>query len=61
MKQFDVVKLKNNDKAIIKKVINKKEYLAHIINDNNNELKELTITNKEIEKVLYPIKQNKRG
>ena len=59
MKQFDVVKLKNNDKAIIKKVINKKEYLAHIINDNNNELKELTITNKEIEKVLYPIKQFK--
>lgn len=53
MKQFDVVKLKNNDKAIIKRVFSKKEYLAQIINENNNEIGEKIITNKDIEKVLY--------
>lgn len=53
MKQFDVIKLKNNDKAIIKKVISKKEYLAHIVKEDNKEVQEKIVTNKEIEKVLY--------
>ena len=53
MKQFDVVKLKNNNKAIIKRVFSKKEYLVQIINDENKEIQEQKITSKDVEKVLY--------
>lgn len=51
IKQFDVVELKNKDKAIIKKVISKKKYLIQII--KQNEVQERYITNKDINKVLY--------
>lgn len=51
IKQFNVVELKNEDKAIIKKVISKKKYLIQII--KQNEIQERYITNKDINKVLY--------
>lgn len=51
IKQFDVVELKDKDKAIIKKVISKKKYLIQII--KQNEVQERYITNKDINKVLY--------
>ena len=53
MKQFDVIKLKNSGKAIIKRIISKKEYIVQIINDNEKEIQEKIITNKDVEKVLY--------
>lgn len=58
MKQFDVVILKNNEKAIIKKVISKKEFIVQIMSDDKN-TEEKEITNKDIEKVLYS-KQKQR-
>ncbi len=51
IKQFDVVELKDKDKAIIKKVISKKKYLIQII--KQNEVQERYITNKDINKVVY--------
>lgn len=43
--------MRNEDKAIIKKVISKKKYLIQII--KQNEIQERYITNKDINKVLY--------
>lgn len=53
IKQFDVVELKNKNKAIIKKVISKKEYLTQIINGNDDKIQEKVITDKDIERVIY--------
>ena len=48
-----MIKLKNSVKSIIKRIISKKEYIVQIINDNEKEIQEKIITNKDVEKVLY--------
>lgn len=50
---FDVVKLKDGNKAIIKQVNKRNNYLAEIVNDKVNKLEKRMITNKEISRMLY--------
>ena len=51
--KFNVVKLKDNNKAIILSVDNKKQYLAEIVNKQGKTIDKRIITKDEIEKVIY--------
>lgn len=51
--KFNVVKLKDNNKAIILSVNNKKQYLAEIVNKQGKTIDKRIITKDEIEKVIY--------
>lgn len=51
--KFNVVKLKDNNKAIILSVDNKKQYLAEIVNKQGKTVDKKIITKDEIEKVIY--------
>jgi len=57
VKQFDVVKLKNNQLAIIKNVKNKNEFVIEVISEDKEKIEHRTITDKEIEKVIYTKKK----
>lgn len=59
IKQFDVVELSNNKKAIIKKICKKKNYLIEIISDDKTKIEQKTITEKDIAKVIYSRKKDK--
>jgi len=59
IKQFDVVELNNNKKAIIKKICRKKNYLIEIISDDKTKIEQKTITEKDIVKVIYSKKKYK--
>ncbi len=59
IKQFDVVELNNNKKAIIKKICKKKNYLIEIISDDKIKIEQKTITEKDIAKVIYSRKKDK--
>jgi len=60
VKQFDVVKLKNNQLAIIKNVKNKNEFVIEVISEDKEKIEHRTITDKEIEKVIYTKKKEWR-
>lgn len=51
--KFNVVKLKDNNKAIILSVDNKKQYLAEIVDKQGKTIDKKKITKDEIEKVIY--------
>ena len=51
--KFNVVKLKDNNNAIILSVDNKKQYLAEIVNKQGKTVNKRIITKDEIEKVIY--------
>lgn len=51
--KFNVVKLKDNNKAIILSVDNKKQYLAEIVDKQGKTVDKKIITKDEIEKVIY--------
>ena len=51
--KFNVVKLKDSNKAIILSVDNKKQYLAEIVNKQGITVDKKIITKDEIEKVIY--------
>lgn len=53
IKQFDVVELKNKNKAIIKNVNKRNSYLAEIINESGKKIQEKIIIDKDIKKILY--------
>ena len=59
IKQFDVVELSNNKKAIIKKICKKKNYLIEIISDDKTKIEQKTITERDIAKVIYSRKKDK--
>lgn len=59
IKQFDVVELNNNQKAIIKKIDKGKNYLIEIVSDDKTKIEQKTITEKDITKVIYSRKKNK--
>ena len=48
-KVFDVVKLKNSNKATILNIINKKKYFAEIVNESGETIDRKEITEDEIE------------
>ena len=60
VKQFDVVKLKNNQLAIIKNIKNKNEFVIEVISEDKERIEHRTITDKEIEKVIYTKKKEWR-
>lgn len=51
--KFNVVKLKDNNNAIILSIDNKKQYLAEIVNKQGKTIDKRIITKDEIEKVIY--------
>ena len=51
--KFNVVKLKDSNKAIILSVDNKKQYLAEIVDKQGKTIDKRIITKDEIEKVIY--------
>jgi len=53
IKQFDVVELNNNQKAIIKKINKGKNYLIEVVSEDKTEIEQKTITQQEIKKVIY--------
>lgn len=57
IKQFDVVELKNKNKAIILNIEKRKMYLAKIINNDRITSQTKIITNDDIVKIIY--KKNK--
>lgn len=59
IKQFDVVKLKNNKKAIIKKIYKRKNYLIEIISNDRTKIEQKIITHKDIDDVIYSKKKDK--
>lgn len=59
IKQFDVVELNNNQKAIIKKINKGKNYLIEIVSDDKTKIEQKTITEKDITKVIYSRNKNK--
>ena len=59
IKQFDVVELNNNQKAIIKKINKGRNYLIEIVSDDKTKIEQKTITEKDITKVIYSRNKNK--
>ena len=55
--KFNVVKLKDSNKAIILSVDNKKQYLAEIVDKQGKTIDKRIITKDEIEKVIYNKKE----
>ena len=53
IKNFDVVELKNKNKAVILEIYKRKRYYAEIVNDKGNTIDKKEITSKEIDKIIY--------
>ena len=53
IKKFDVVELKNKNKAVILEIYKRKRYYAEIVNDKGNTIDKKEITSKEIDKIIY--------
>ena len=60
IKKFDVVELKNNDRATILEVSGKNEYLAEIVNPYGITVDNKIITNDYINKIIYSNKNIER-
>ncbi len=54
IKEFDVIELKNKNKAIILEVKGKDEYLVEIVNLEGNTVDKKVITKQDISKIVYP-------
>ena len=52
IKKFDVVELKNKNKAVILEIYKRKKYYAEIVNDRGETINKKEITSKVIEKVI---------
>lgn len=57
IKQFDVVELKDKNKAIILEIRKRKKYYAEVIDNKGETIEKGQITLKQIKKVIYR-KQN---
>lgn len=53
IKKFDVVGLKNKNKAVILEIYKRKKYYAEIVNDRGETINKKEITSKEIDKIIY--------
>lgn len=53
IKKFDVVELKNKNKAVILEIYKRKRYYAEIVNDKGETINKKEITAKEIDKIIY--------
>lgn len=53
IKKFDVVELKNKNKAVILEIYKRKRYYAEIVNDKGETINKKEITSKEIDKIIY--------
>lgn len=53
IKKFDVVELKNKNKAVILEIYKRNKYYAEIINDMDKTIDKKEITSKQIDKVIY--------
>ena len=53
IKKFDVVELKNKNKAVILEIYKRKKYYAEIVNDKGTTIDKKEITSKEIDKIIY--------
>lgn len=52
-KKFDVVELKNKNKAVILEIYKRKRYYAEIVNDKGETINKKEIISKEIDKIIY--------
>lgn len=59
IKKFDVVELKNKNKAVILDIYKRKKYYAEIVNNKGRTIDKKEITSKEIYKIIYR-KENER-
>lgn len=59
IKKFDVVEMKNSNRATILEVKGNNEYFAEIVNAYGITVDKKYITNNEISKVLYPKEQER--
>ncbi len=57
IKKFDVVEMKDSNRATILEVKGNNEYLAEIVNAYGLTVDKKEITNREISKILYPKEQ----
>ena len=53
IKKFDVVELKNKNKAVILEIYKRKKYYAEIVNDKGETINKKEIISKEIDKIIY--------
>lgn len=53
IKKFDVVELKNKNKAVILEIYKRKRYYAEIVNDKGKTVTKRDIINNEIKNVIY--------
>ena len=57
LKRFDVVELKDNNRAIILEEKNNNQYFVEVVNSYGITLGNKIISNNEIEKIIYPIEK----
>lgn len=53
IKKFDVVELKNKNKAVILEIHKRKKYYAEIVNDKGKTIDKKEIISRQIDKVIY--------
>ncbi len=53
IKQFDVVELKNRNKAVILEIYKRKKYYVEIVNDKGITIDKRIITDDEIKNIIY--------
>lgn len=53
IKKFDVVELKNKNKAVILEIYKRKKYYAEIVNNSGVTIEKKIITNDEIKNIIY--------
>ena len=58
IKKFDVVELKNGNRATIIDIIDKNNYFAEVVNAYGMTLEKREIQYKEISKIIYDSKNN---
>ena len=57
LKRFDVVELKDNNRATILEEKNNNQYFVEVVNSYGITLGNKIISNNEIEKIIYPIEK----
>lgn len=57
LKRFDVVELKNNNRATILEEKNNNQYFVEVVNSYGITLGNKIISNNEIDKIIYPIEK----
>ena len=57
LKRFDVVELKNNNRATIMEEKNNNQYFVEVVNPYGITLGNKIISNNEIDKIIYPIEK----